>query len=222
MKVGFHHDWDCFAGSRGLGETMPEASTRLRSHSMQLVGEHVRLRPLTEHDWPHLLRWNQDPRVLFYSDGGRTAPWSLEKLQVIYRGISEHAFIFLIERGALPIGECWLQEMNLERIRAAFPRDRIYRIDLAIGDPALWGHGLGTEAIGLLVKFAFRELEADAVFACHVSEANPRSQRAFAKNGFEDWGATPIGELDRGGPPARDMWLPRPGRTPAPPRRPSD
>lgn len=188
---------------------MSEAPHRRRSHSERLDGVTVRLRPMTEDDWPVLLRWNQDPRVLFYADGGLTAPWSLAKLQTIYRQISEHAFMFMIERGGLPVGECWLQEMNLARIRASFPSKRIYRIDLAVGDPAWWGQGLGTETIGLLSNFAFGKLGADAVFACNVGTTNLRSQRAFARNDFEDWGATPAGEMNPGELPARDMWLPR-------------
>ncbi|MCI4367572.1 MAG: hypothetical protein L3K08_07460 [Thermoplasmata archaeon] len=55
--------------------------------------------------------------------------------------------------GLGPIGECWLQRMNLEEIRGKRPTGRLCRIDLSIGNPALWGHGYGTEIVGALAEF---------------------------------------------------------------------
>lgn len=165
-----------------------EADARLRPHQVELSTARLRLRPLTEEDWPTLLRWNQDPRVLRYSNDGDTRPWSLEMVQTVYRKIAEHALVFLAVRGDLPIAECWLQEMNLETLLSALPDQALYRIDLAIGDPADWGQGLGPEIIGALVEYGFRTAGADALFACHLRMSNVRSQRAFAKKGFRDWG----------------------------------
>jgi RimJ/RimL family protein N-acetyltransferase len=59
----------------------------------------------------------------------------------------------------------------------------VRRIDLAIGFPQLWGRGLGSEAIRLLVGLAF-EREAVDVLICFCSGHNPRSRRAFEKAGF--------------------------------------
>lgn len=36
---------------------------RLVTHTTTLRGERVMLRPMTESDWPDLLRWNSDPKV---------------------------------------------------------------------------------------------------------------------------------------------------------------
>ncbi|MCB0111751.1 MAG: GNAT family N-acetyltransferase, partial [Caldilineaceae bacterium] len=83
-----------------------------------------------------------------------------------------------------PIGECWLQEMNLARIRCTYPAQDCRRIDLMIGEKALWGQGLGTEIIGLLCHFAFTQVGVDAVFGCDIADYNPRSLRAFQRNGF--------------------------------------
>lgn len=60
----------------------------LTGHDVRLRTPRLRLRPMTESDWATLLTWNQDPRVLFYWDADRTAPWSLGKLQGAYRAIS--------------------------------------------------------------------------------------------------------------------------------------
>ena len=163
---------------------------RLRAHSIILRGQRVTLRPLTEDDWPVLLRWNQDPDVLFFADGADVQSYSLPEVQGIYRGVCAHAFCYIMERvgswrGGEPVGECWLQEMNLPRLLQRFPDDDLRRIDLSIGEKTLWGQGLGTETIGLLTAFAFLDQQADRVFGCDIADYNPRSLRAFEKNGYE-------------------------------------
>src|SRR5437773_10285833 len=101
---------------------------------------------MTEDDWPLLYAWNNDPEVLYYSEGGDVTSRSLEDVQRIYRTISQAAFCFVMEVDGRPIGECWLQEMNLQSISNQFPGRDLRRIDLAIADAALWGHGYGTRA----------------------------------------------------------------------------
>ena len=60
-------------------------------------------------------------------------------MQTIYRWISTRAHCFIMEVGGNPIGECWLQRMNLQRIVAQFPDKDLRRIDLMIGEKELWG-----------------------------------------------------------------------------------
>ncbi|MBN1248857.1 MAG: GNAT family N-acetyltransferase [Anaerolineae bacterium] len=74
------------------------------------------LRPLTEQDWDLLLRWNSDPEVLYDAEDDDVSAYTLEEIQGIYRGVSQTAFCFVIEAGGTPIGECWLQQMNLARL----------------------------------------------------------------------------------------------------------
>jgi hypothetical protein len=42
---------------------------KLMIHTTTLRGDRVTLRPMTEADWPDLLRWNCDPKALYYSEG---------------------------------------------------------------------------------------------------------------------------------------------------------
>jgi aminoglycoside 6'-N-acetyltransferase len=168
---------------------MDSAVEPLRTHDVVLTGRRVRLRPLTEADWPILLRWNQDPEVLTYADGDNVAGYTLEEVKAIYRGVSQHAFCFIAEPIGLPwqpapIGEGWLQEMNLRRLLERFPGEDLRRVDLMIGEKGFWGRGLGTEIIELITRFAFEEQHADRVFACDIADTNARSLRAFEKNGY--------------------------------------
>ncbi|NBD36081.1 MAG: GNAT family N-acetyltransferase, partial [Chloroflexi bacterium] len=120
---------------------------KLREHNITLTGKRVVLRPMTEADWPVLLKWNNDPEVLYFSEGDDVGSYSLEQIQMIYRHVSQTAYCFMIEFDGEPIGECWLQEMNLERILEKYPGRDCRRIDLMIGERAFWGQGLGTEVI---------------------------------------------------------------------------
>ena len=139
---------------------------------------------MTEDDWDDLLRWNNDPDVMRYADAGPFQVSTLANIQQIYRWVSTHALCFVIEFDGAPIGECWLQQMNLQRILDQFPEKDLRRIDIMIGEKDKWGHGLGTEAVSLLTDFAFRDESADAIFAAGIADDNLRSRRAFEKSGF--------------------------------------
>jgi RimJ/RimL family protein N-acetyltransferase len=158
---------------------------RLRQHQIILRGERVLLRPLTEGDWPAILKWNNDPQVLHFVEGDEVSGYSLEEVQQIYRSVCQNAFCFIIELEGQPIGECWLQPMNLERVLDRYPGRDCRRIELVIGERTFWGQGLGTEVIRLLVALGFKQERADLIFGCDVAEDNRASLRAFQKAGFQ-------------------------------------
>jgi len=139
---------------------------------------------MTEADWNVLLKWNNDPEVLYYSEGGNITSRSLPDMQKMYRGVSRQAYVFMIELYDRPIGECWLQRMNLERVNCRFPGLDVRRIDLTIGEKDWWGRGWGTRIIRLLTRFAFEECSVDILYEPEIADYNPRSRRAFEKNGF--------------------------------------
>ena len=156
----------------------------LNTHSIHLHTPRLHLRPMTDADWDILLRWNQDPDVLYYADGTEVTAYTLDEIKRIYGGISQAAFCFIAELDGQPIAEAWLQAMNLSRIIEAHPRCDCRRIDLSIGEKQYWNKGLGTEIIRALVDFGFAEEKADFIFACDIADYNPRSRAAFAKVGF--------------------------------------
>ena len=85
------------------------------------------------------------------------------------------------------MGECWLQEMNVERVLRRYPGLDCRRIDIEI-QKDFWDRGIGSTAIGLLVGFGFEAEGADGIFAVDVGEENGRSLRAFGKKGFVEEG----------------------------------
>ena len=155
----------------------------LRAHDVTLRGPRLVLRPLTEEDWAPLLAWNSDPEVLAWTEGDEVESRTLDEVQRIYRAISVNAHCFLMELDGTPIGECWLQRMNLRRLLARHPGEDVRRIDIAIGVPALWGRGFGREAVSLLLEFGFHREAVDVIYAC-VDAGNMRSRRMFESLGF--------------------------------------
>ena len=157
----------------------------LRQHNLILKGQRIVLRPMTENDWDILLVWNNDPDVLYYAEGDNVSSRTLEEIQAIYRSASQNAFCFIIESGGEPIGECWLQNLNLDRILPKYPNADCRRIDLMIGEKELWGRGIGTEVLRVLTTFAFEQEQADFVFGCDIADYNLASQKAFQKIGYQ-------------------------------------
>jgi aminoglycoside 6'-N-acetyltransferase len=158
---------------------------KLRMHQITLRENAITLRPMSEADWEILLKWNSDPDVLYYSEGDDVAAYSMAEIQSIYRGVSQTAFCFIIELDGQPIGEGWLQEMNIERILLQHPDQDCRRIDLMIGEKQYWGRGYGSAAIRALTRFGFEREGADSIWGCFVADYNPRSLKAFQKVGYE-------------------------------------
>jgi RimJ/RimL family protein N-acetyltransferase/8-oxo-dGTP pyrophosphatase MutT (NUDIX family) len=169
------------------------AGGHLRSHGFSLEDGDLVLRPMTEADWDVIAPWNQDPAVLRFSDGPEVTGRTLEEVQAIYRGVSSAADLFVFELDGQPVGDGWVQHMNLGRVLDAFSNRACRRIDLVL-DKAWWGRRIGTRAIHLLTRHAF-DTRADLVFACDVASDNPRSRRAFLANRYVPWRrwAEPVG-----------------------------
>ena len=155
----------------------------LREHSFNLKGKHVFLRPMMEYDWDTIVKWETDPEILYWSDGNPGYPRTPDNVKYIFRTVSQHAYCFIIEYKNKPVGDCWLQEMNLKPVLEQFPGKDCRRIDLVIGEKRLWGKGLGTDVIQTLTAFAFMVEEADVVFGVPF-DYNARSRKAFEKAGY--------------------------------------
>lgn len=62
-------------------------------------------------------------------------------------------------------------------------------VSIALGEPEYWGKGYGTEAMRLLLRYAFTELNLHRV-TLFLFEYNPRAMRSYEKAGFRVEGRT--------------------------------
>ena len=162
----------------------------IKTHEITLNGSagdyDIKLRPLCDEHLPLLYKWSADPEVLYWTEGGEDIERSYgpDTVHAIYGGVSQNALCFLIEVNGAPIGECWLQKMNLDNVKAMYPESAdVRRIDMAIGEKSMWGKGVGTEVIRVLVDYAFNGEGVD-VLHCFNEDYNPRARRVWEKNGF--------------------------------------
>ncbi len=56
-------------------------------------------------------------------------------------------------------------------------------VGISLGDRASWGHGYGTDAMRIMMRYAFTELNLHRV-TLNVFEYNPRASRSYEKVGF--------------------------------------
>ncbi len=161
----------------------------IKSHDITLHGgnrQRIVLKPLLDEHLPLLYKWCADPEVVYWTDGGDDDGRSHDRETVhqIYGGVSQNAFCFLIEVDGVPVGECWLQKMNLENVLVMYDGSAdVRRIDMMIGEKDYWNEGIGSQFIPMVIDFAFGEEHVD-VLHCLSEDYNIRSRRMWEKNGF--------------------------------------
>ncbi|MCL2058199.1 MAG: GNAT family N-acetyltransferase [Oscillospiraceae bacterium] len=162
----------------------------IKSHNITLYGGNdinIVLRPLCDGHLALLYKWCADPEVLYWTEGGTNdadLSYGADTVHKIYGGVSQNAFCFLVEADGVPIGECWLQKMNLPYVNAMYPEALdVRRIDMSIGEKSYWNKGIGTQFIGMMIDFAFYGENVD-VLHCFCEDYNVRSRRMWEKHGF--------------------------------------
>ena len=151
--------------------------------SLNIEGERIYLRQLIETDANDTyLGWLNDPEVNRYLES-RHKKQALKGLRAyIKETISEPANLFLaivLKSNNRHIGNIKLGPIDNNH--------RLGDIGLIIGEKDCWGKGYATEAISLLVNYAFKQLGLHKLTAgCYAN--NEGSAKAFIKAGFTDEG----------------------------------
>lgn len=130
--------------------------------------------------------WMRDQDVLKYLTG-RSAPYTLEELQDFVAQVNasdgDHLFGIFLKTDHRHIGNI--------KVSHADPVHKHAEIGLVIGLKEMWGKGYGSEAIGLVTKYAFEKLGLNKLMAGMVA-TNVGSYKAFLKAGYRK-----VGELKR-------------------------
>jgi len=142
-----------------------------------LKGSKVYLSPIQEKDLPTLFSWINDRETVLYN-----APYQpISDLE--HRSWYESLFanrdcvFFVIRRISdnQAIGSCQLHSIH--------PVHRNAELRIRIGEEANRGQGFGTEALRLLLKFAFDDLNLERVYV-HVFATNTAAIRVYEKIGL--------------------------------------
>ncbi len=147
-----------------------------------LIGEKVYLRPIEPADLPHVCRWVNDPetrRQIGEIEPKSTAD-AVEWLQKVYKDSNRVWFVVVLRENDRVIGEAGLLRI--------FHPWRTADATMVIGEKDATGKGCGTEAMRLLLDYAFNTLNLHRV-ALGVFDFNERALRFYEKCGFRREGA---------------------------------
>jgi diamine N-acetyltransferase len=142
-----------------------------------LIGQDVHLRPLESGDLPLIRQWANDPQVRALT--GEVTPMSeagaADFLERVRSERDRVWFSVVLNQDDRVIGEAGLLRM--------FPAWRTTDLTLILGDPSAWGKGYGTQAIRLLLDYAFGHLNFHRV-AVGVVGFNERALHFYESVGF--------------------------------------
>jgi RimJ/RimL family protein N-acetyltransferase len=152
--------------------------TRPHHSTPFLIGETVYLRPFEKEDLPLLRTWSNNPEIrkltgeVLPTSAGASEKW-FERMQ---NDPDRVWFIIALKENDHPIGEAGL-------LRIFYPW-RTSDLTIILGDPFCWGKGYGSEAIHLLLDYAFGALALHRI-SIGVVGFNERALRFYEKIGFQ-------------------------------------
>jgi len=146
-----------------------------------LRGEKVYLRPLEREDLPWIVKWTNDPEVRGLI--GEVRPMNAVDATAYFERIQSDRdrvwFVVVRQENRRIIGEAGLLRM--------FNPWRTTDLTMIIGEPDARGKGCGTEAILLLLNYAFGYLNFHRV-SIGVVGFNEKAVRFYEKVGFKKEG----------------------------------
>ena len=160
-----------------------------------LTGKTCQLRPLARSDMPKFLAWRQNQQLRRAVLGYRlpvTAEMEANWFDTMLNEQSQRIAFFSIDvidsqqaerRGAAAddfvVGVCRLTDIDWISRHA--------ELGIMIGDTALQGHGIGTEATALLCRYAFNDLNLERLWL-RVGGENQLAVRLYSRLGFKEEG----------------------------------
>jgi diamine N-acetyltransferase len=140
-----------------------------------LHGRRVRLRAVERTDLPTFVQWFNDP--LIQRRLGRVEPLSLAEEERWFEALqrSKTDVVYAIVVGDELVGNCGLHRIDW--------RHRGAQLGIVIGDEACRGQGLGSDAVGTLVHYAFANLGLHRIELEVLSE-NDVARRCYERLGF--------------------------------------
>jgi len=142
-------------------------------------GERVYLRPGERSDIPNFVRWLSDGETTSFLS--MRAPMSVAMEEkwfddmLTHQGKDAYHFVICMLEDDRPIGTMALFGIDYVNGHAG--------IGISIGEKALWGRGLGTDAMFAILDFGFGMLRLERLWL-EVYDFNKRARRSYDKCGF--------------------------------------
>jgi RimJ/RimL family protein N-acetyltransferase len=152
----------------------------------------VMLRPLELEDTDTMYAWHLDYELDIYSSWGRRRSRALFAKRCEERILepADDYVQFGVVYGGKLVGRIELALIDLEQRRAS--------VGLIIGDRSVWGRGIATRALQMMIDYAFTVANLEKVCA-EVYGFNVRSQRLMEAAGMQKEGVLRQHELHNGG-----------------------
>jgi len=142
-----------------------------------MVGDTVYLRPLEIEDIESFILWLNDEEVRQYLM--RSSPLNKirekEFVEELYKDYREIVLGIVLKENDQLIGNINLQRISIPHRQA--------ELGVFIGDKSYWSKGYGTDALLLMLKYGFDQINLHRIYLTVLS-FNPRAIRAYEKVGF--------------------------------------
>jgi RimJ/RimL family protein N-acetyltransferase len=150
----------------------------------RLIGSRIMLREYRRDDLPWMRQWVNDPEIVDYLSDIFLYPHAMESteayMETMLAGNSDSRGFVIADKES----EAYIGQVNLDSIDW---KNRVGVIGIVIGSTEHMGYGYGTEAMKLLVSFAFRELNLNRL-QLEVYDFNERAYRCYLSCGFKEEG----------------------------------
>lgn len=150
-----------------------------------ILKDEIHIRLMTNNDFDLMVKWLNDPQVLeFYEEPPTNLERVINKFGPRIEG-KHYVTPCIVEYKNEPIGYIQyykIQEINLKKYGYAEGQN-IYGIDQFIGEPRLWGKGIGTLMIQMMLDYLSNNKGALKI-ALEVKKNNDRAIASYKKCNF--------------------------------------
>jgi len=144
-----------------------------------LTGEKVRLAPISKDDLPIYHKWFSNTEFLRLLMPDVAMPKTIENELAWYEEASKSKDEYVFGIRALDddrlLGNCSIFSISQSSRNA--------EVGIYIGEPSEWGKGFGSDALNVLVRFGFMDVNLHRI-ELHVFGYNARAIRSYEKVGF--------------------------------------
>ncbi|OAB38631.1 acetyltransferase [Paenibacillus macquariensis subsp. defensor] len=150
----------------------------------QIFGDRIVLREYRDSDLDHIRQWVNDPEITNTLSDNFLYPHSKYETESFFRMMvegksSNKSFIIAVKDSLEYIGQIDLYKIDW--------KNRFAHLAVVIGRKEYLGKGYGSDAIRILQKFTFEELNLNRI-ELEVYEYNERAYKCYLKCGFKEEG----------------------------------